>query len=545
VRLYILLTYLFGKSPLFMSLIKLLSSGARLATATLQPLATHAALLLQPLWAAAVYASQMGMYVVRPLAVGLWQVANSTGQVVKALAGPPAAALWGLVQLVGQLGWLLLQGPWQLLQLLVLPVLHLVPALSQLKAAWRVTKATGTVAKAAAPTLGKSAAAAVKSGAWLWPGELLHMLQVSTPRMLRAVQSVLRFWVTLGSTLNRHRLSLLMQLRQRLQQQGQQVLSSRIGRALLWLLTAGGLATGEGAGAPGAAGGGAAAGTGAMGVSASGADDYGASLSEGGSMLLPLPSQNSLQLEAAAVTLAASLSRNNSAAALALQQHLVQVAAAAAAGGSGSRRGGNWARHSLDMGAGGTFRRFNRQGAAAAGGAGGLGGQGAFEAGTLLRRSTPMAAGAAGREAPGSSRVAGQNRALHQPPAALATGNEGAAAAAAAAGVGAGGRRKAAAWTAYLHQEQQQQAAGGDAAAGVEPGMRRPLSDSQLHRWASAAAGEGEAEAHSSVRGGPLQSDPVLHERAAEASSSCSSNAVAGQGGDDSDGDTATSAVRG
>jgi hypothetical protein len=74
----------------------------------------------------------------------------------------------------------------------------------------------------------------------------------------------------------------------------------------------------------------------------------------------------------------------------------------------------------------------------------------------------------------------------------------------------------------------------------VNPGMRRPSSDSQLHRW------EGAAEAYSSARGGPLQSDPVLHAHAADASSSCSSNAVASPGGgDDSDGDTATSAVRG
>eukprot|EP00775_Hariotina_reticulata_P009853 gene9853-10012_t len=93
--------------------------------------------------------------------------------------------------------------------------LHKLLAHTSLKALY--APATGQVARSAAPVVVKSSRGTWSLVKWLWsPLEALDMVRVSTLRVAKALQAVVRFFVALGSTVNQHRLSLMLQLRQQL-----------------------------------------------------------------------------------------------------------------------------------------------------------------------------------------------------------------------------------------------------------------------------------------------------------------------------------------
>ena len=246
IRLSILLTYLFGKSPLFVSLLRLISSIARLATEALQPVFAEISEALAPLSYIATASGKLLLLVLQPLATAVVQIGLQLQWLGGVVFGLPARAVWQLLLLLWQLLWVLLQGPLQLLRLLLLPLSLLQPMVLQVKSAWGVAKATGAVAKAAAPGVLKTATAAAAaaggrggSGGWWWPWEALGLMRQTTVKIVKALQSVVRFWVALGTGVNRHRLSLLLQLRWKWRQ----------GKRRLWLKVWG--AGGEGLGAGG------------------------------------------------------------------------------------------------------------------------------------------------------------------------------------------------------------------------------------------------------------------------------------------------------
>lgn len=221
VRLSILLTYMLGKSQLLMQLVTLIASTS------LQPIIGPLAALLAPLGSAASAAAAAASWLAQPfVAAG------------RLLLGPLGRLLLLLLQAVWQLLQLLLwsgpvqglsalgRGAWALLQLLLLPLQALLPGAAGVRAGWSAAKATGQVAKNAAPAVKGAAATAAKAASsgwsiWWWGWgwgmfEPLELMRVSTMRIMRALQAVVRFFVALGVTINQHRLSLMLQLRQKL-----------------------------------------------------------------------------------------------------------------------------------------------------------------------------------------------------------------------------------------------------------------------------------------------------------------------------------------
>lgn len=203
IRLSILLTYMLGKSQLLVELVKLL---------------THASLapLLAPLYPLATALSAM--------AGGVRWMLQPFVTAIRLLLGPIGRLLWLAVQLVWQLvSTLLWFGPLQVvsllgsgllgvMELLLLPLQAVLPASASIRAGWSAARATGRVAQTAAPAV----ASAARSAGWWSPLEALELMRVSTVRVAKALQAVLRFFVALASAINKHRLSLLMQLRGKL-----------------------------------------------------------------------------------------------------------------------------------------------------------------------------------------------------------------------------------------------------------------------------------------------------------------------------------------
>lgn len=198
-----------GKSQLLMDLVRLL------ADTSLQP-------LLAPFAPLAALASTIGegiAWLLEPF------VAAATF-----VFGPVGRLIWVGLQLLWRfISTVLWFGPLQLLELLgsgflafgqvvLLPFQALLPAGASLKASWSAAKATSNVARTAAPAVADAARAAASSGPWWWwsPLEALELMRVSTIRVAKALQAVLRFFVALAATINKHRLSLMMQLKGKL-----------------------------------------------------------------------------------------------------------------------------------------------------------------------------------------------------------------------------------------------------------------------------------------------------------------------------------------
>jgi hypothetical protein len=198
IRLSILLTYMVGKSQLLVQLIKLLTD------ASLQP-------LLAPFAPLAAFVSALYQ--------GISWLLQPFVDAAQFIFGPIGRLVWVLVQLLWRLvSTLLWFGPLQLLQLLgsgvlgvfqllLWPLEALLPAGASIRAGWTAARATGQVARNAAPVVAEAARTAAGSGAWWWwsPLEALELMRVSTVRVAKALQAVLRFFVTLASTINKHR----------------------------------------------------------------------------------------------------------------------------------------------------------------------------------------------------------------------------------------------------------------------------------------------------------------------------------------------------
>jgi hypothetical protein len=207
-RLSILLTYLLGKSPLFMAALRLVRNMAGLATEA-----------LKPLWAMMGAAISAMAWALQPLASAVWLLCVAVQQLVMAL-------LWGPLLLLGWVRDALL------------------PLLSPLIVAVRSASATlqwgGGMARGvagAAPAVASSAGAVKRSG-WLllssWARlEALHLQQALVLRAVRSAQAIVRFWVAAATTLNQHRVSLLLQLRHQQQRLQRRAAATRVGAALM------------------------------------------------------------------------------------------------------------------------------------------------------------------------------------------------------------------------------------------------------------------------------------------------------------------------
>jgi hypothetical protein len=200
-RLSILLTYLLGKSPLFMQALRLVRNAAALATEALRPLgasvmATGSALLwaLQPVIALAVAVS-----------TGLQQLL--------------AAALWG---------------PLQALALLRDALVPLVMPLTSVASTLRWGGGVAQGVAGAAPAVARQHGNFLLLSSWARL-EALQLQQALVLRAVRSVQAIVRFWVTAATTLNQHRVSLLLQLRQQLQHVHRRAAGTRVGGAAIAL----------------------------------------------------------------------------------------------------------------------------------------------------------------------------------------------------------------------------------------------------------------------------------------------------------------------
>lgn len=205
-----------GRTQILVQLIKFLTQTS------LQPIIGPLTTALAPLLSAISVTAATVRWLLQPLT-----------SAVAALAGP--------ISMLARLGWLLLQLVWQLvslllwsgplqlvqavagvfmglLQILLLPVQVLLPTAASVRAGWSAAKGAGQVARSAVPVVKSSAAAASSSWpmlAW-YPLEALELMRVSTMSIMRALQAVVKFLVTLGSAVNQHRLSLMLQMRQQL-----------------------------------------------------------------------------------------------------------------------------------------------------------------------------------------------------------------------------------------------------------------------------------------------------------------------------------------
>jgi hypothetical protein len=221
VRLSILLTYMLGKSQLLMQLATLIASTS------LQPIIGPITALLAPLGSAASAAAAAFTWLAQPFVAAGRLLLGPVGRLALLLLQGVwqllSLVLWsGPAQAIAALG----RGLFALLQLLLLPLQTILPGAASMRAGWSAAKATGQVAKNAAPVVKGAATTAAKAASsswsiywwgWSWGMfEPLELMRVSTMRIMRALQAVVRFFVALGVTVNQHRLSLMLQLRQKL-----------------------------------------------------------------------------------------------------------------------------------------------------------------------------------------------------------------------------------------------------------------------------------------------------------------------------------------
>lgn len=207
-----------GRTQILVQLIKLLTRTS------LQPILGPITAALAPLASAASSIGTTLAWLLQPFISAVQFLLSPINMLL--------SAAWLLVQLVWQLLSLLLwsgpvqllQGIWSaltaMLQVFLLPFQALVPTSAGLRAGLSAAQGAGQVARSAVPVVKSSAAAAAANSSWqslLWyPVEAFELMRVSTMRIMRALQAVVRFLVTLGSTINKHRLSLMLQLRQQL-----------------------------------------------------------------------------------------------------------------------------------------------------------------------------------------------------------------------------------------------------------------------------------------------------------------------------------------
>ncbi|GLC45031.1 hypothetical protein PLESTB_001461200 [Pleodorina starrii] len=255
VRMSILLTYLFSKSPLLVSLMRALRSLAALLQQLLRPAVAALSAAAAPLLGALQVATASVGGGVAAAGAALWGAAQPvvaaatvSGRELAALAaavlGPPARMLWAvavlmaqLVRLVAALVGMVLVGPVQLAG-------SIGGAIS-----WAGAEVAEQLAGAAEATVGavrwlltlgraaRRAAPAVKAGArlaaqaagggggglsggmavWHWLGlEVVgayNAVRLTFLQAFKSARAVLNFCVTVANTAVRHRVSLLLQLR--------------------------------------------------------------------------------------------------------------------------------------------------------------------------------------------------------------------------------------------------------------------------------------------------------------------------------------------
>ncbi|GFR43621.1 hypothetical protein Agub_g4720, partial [Astrephomene gubernaculifera] len=257
IRMSILLTYLFSKSPLLVSLMRMLRSLAALLQQLLAPAAAALTSALQPLLVAAQAAAAGVGSGLASAGMAVWAVAQPvvataavSGREALAFAssvlGPPARALWALavflaqlVRLVAALVGMLLVGPLQLLCGIGGALSWASTAVvEQLAAAWEGARwavqwavTLGRAARRVAPAVragGRAVAqAAAASGAgggvsggvavWQWLGlEVVgayNAVRLTFVQAFKSAQAVSNFCITVAQAAVQHRVSLLLQLR--------------------------------------------------------------------------------------------------------------------------------------------------------------------------------------------------------------------------------------------------------------------------------------------------------------------------------------------
>ncbi|EFJ51037.1 hypothetical protein VOLCADRAFT_103675 [Volvox carteri f. nagariensis] len=259
IRMSILLTYLFSKSPLLMSLMRMLRSLVALLQQLMRPAAMALSEAMQPvLEAVQVMAASVGGGVMaaaetvwramQPFVTALAVFGREVFALAAAVLGPPARALWAmavllaqLVRLVAALIGMVFVGPLQL-ACSIGGVLtwasaelaeRLAVAAEATRAAvqWMVT--LGRAARRAAPAVkagARLAAQAAGSAAgggggglsggmavWQWLGlEVVgayNAVRLTFLQAFKSAQAVVNFCVTVAQTAVQHRVSLLLQLR--------------------------------------------------------------------------------------------------------------------------------------------------------------------------------------------------------------------------------------------------------------------------------------------------------------------------------------------
>ncbi|GLI58725.1 hypothetical protein VaNZ11_000478 [Volvox africanus] len=260
IRMSILLTYLFSKSPLLMSLMRMLRILVALLQQLLRPAALALSATMQPVIMALQVAGATVGGSVAAAATALWQMAQPffeavviSGREVFAFAaavlGRPARALWAvavllaqLVRLVAALVGMVLVGPLQLAcsiggvlswagaelaERLALAAEAMVAVLRWIVTLGRAARRAAPAVKAGARLAAQAAGAAAGGGGgtgvsggmavWQWLGlEVVgayNAVRMTFVQAFKSAQAVVNFCVTVAQTAVQHRVSLLLQLR--------------------------------------------------------------------------------------------------------------------------------------------------------------------------------------------------------------------------------------------------------------------------------------------------------------------------------------------
>ncbi|KAK9820431.1 hypothetical protein WJX72_010299 [[Myrmecia] bisecta] len=214
IRLSILLTYLFGKSMLFMQLLRWLGQVAATCRTALQPVAD----VLGPPFASLALLMQAGGRQVLEAGLSTGVACATLGRLV---FGPPARLVWTLLQLFAQV----LLPFYQVLKAVVMgPVAMVVTFLQYLfsgaGALWAGMRVMCSALTSTARAINSSArlAPAVQASArevsWWYvvPADALELVRVSAMKSFRAVQAVTRFLIQICCDTYKHRLTLGMRM---------------------------------------------------------------------------------------------------------------------------------------------------------------------------------------------------------------------------------------------------------------------------------------------------------------------------------------------
>ncbi|KAK9825452.1 hypothetical protein WJX81_002181 [Elliptochloris bilobata] len=214
VRLSILCAYLFGKSALFVALLRWAGHAGALLRAAAQPLAL---VLGPPLQTVALLVEGVAS------GAGAAAAAAATGLhgAAAALLGPPGRALVAAARLLHAL----VLPVFQVLTALLLGPLRLAGALAQsigeaLRVAWGGLRAAAAACAPAwgalrasarlAPALGPGTRTLGEQAAWLAvvPTDMLELLRISALKSFRGCQALVRLFVEVCCSIARHRLTL-------------------------------------------------------------------------------------------------------------------------------------------------------------------------------------------------------------------------------------------------------------------------------------------------------------------------------------------------